>query len=43
MQASATVIGETFTDKISLGLLGRNRHYGAPVYPRAPGRYVGDC
>ena len=41
LAAGATLVGKTVTDEISLGLLGRNRHYGAPVNPRAPGRYTG--
>ncbi len=35
------MIGKTVTDEISLGLLGRNRHFGAPINPRAPDRYTG--
>ncbi len=41
LDAGATLAGKTVTDEISLGLLGRNRHVGAPVNPRAPERYAG--
>lgn len=41
LDAGATLVGKTITDEISLGLLGRNRHFGAPVNPRAPDRYTG--
>jgi len=41
LAAGASLKGKTVTDEISLGLLGRNRHYGAPVNPRAPERYAG--
>ena len=41
LAAGASLAGKTVTDEISLGLLGRNRHFGAPVNPRAPGRYTG--
>jgi amidase len=41
LAAGASLVGKTVTDEISLGLLGRNRHFGAPVNPRAPGRYAG--
>jgi amidase len=41
LAAGATLTGKTVTDEISLGLLGRNRHFGAPVNPRAPERYAG--
>lgn len=39
--AGADLVGKTVTDEISLGLLGRNRHQGAPVNPKAPDRYTG--
>ncbi len=38
LDAGADLVGKTMTDEISLGLLGRNRHFGAPVNPRAPDR-----
>ncbi len=41
LAAGASLAGKTVTDEISLGLLGRNRHVGAPVNPRAPSRYTG--
>jgi amidase len=41
LAAGASLVGKTVTDEISLGLLGRNRHFGAPVNPRAPDRYAG--
>lgn len=41
LAAGADLVGKTVTDEISLGLLGRNRHDGAPVNPKAPGRYTG--
>ncbi|MDX7951306.1 amidase [Lichenihabitans sp. Uapishka_5] len=41
LAAGARLVGKTVTDEISLGLLGRNRHVGAPVNPRAPDRYTG--
>jgi amidase len=41
LAAGASLAGKTVTDEISLGLLGRNRHFGAPVNPRAPGHYTG--
>jgi amidase len=41
LAAGATLAGKTVTDEISLGLLGRNRHFGAPINPRAPDRYTG--
>jgi amidase len=41
LAAGASLIGKTVTDEISLGLLGRNRHFGAPINPRAPERYTG--
>lgn len=41
LAAGADLVGKTVTDEISLGLLGRNRHCGAPVNPRAPDRYPG--
>jgi amidase len=41
LAAGASLVGKTVTDEISLGLLGRNRHVGAPVNPRAPDRYTG--
>lgn len=41
LAAGARLAGKTVTDEISLGLLGRNRHVGAPVNPRAPGHYTG--
>jgi amidase len=41
LAAGASLIGKTVTDEISLGLLGRNRHFGAPINPRAPDRYTG--
>ena len=41
LAAGAALAGKTVTDEISLGLLGRNRHFGAPVNPRAPDRYTG--
>lgn len=41
LAAGARLVGKTVTDEISLGLLGRNRHLGAPINPRAPNRYTG--
>jgi amidase len=41
LSAGASLVGKTVTDEISLGLLGRNRHFGAPVNPRVPDRYTG--
>lgn len=41
LAAGASLVGKTMTDEISLGLLGRNRHFGSPVNPRAPDRYTG--
>jgi amidase len=41
LAAGASLVGKTVTDEISLGLLGRNRHFGAPINPRAPDRYTG--
>jgi amidase len=41
LDAGATLAGKTITDEISLGLLGRNAHYGTPVNPRAPDRFPG--
>ena len=41
LAAGASLIGKTVTDEISLGLLGRNRYFGAPINPRAPDRYTG--
>lgn len=41
LAAGASLAGKTVTDEISLGLLGRNRHYGSPVNPRGPDRYTG--
>ena len=41
LAAGADVVGKTITDEISLGLLGRNRHYGTPINPLAPGRLPG--
>jgi amidase len=41
LAAGAALRGKTVTDEISLGLLGRNRHFGAPDNPRAPGCYPG--
>jgi len=41
LAAGASLVGKTITDEISLGLLGRNRHFGAPINPRAPDRYTG--
>ncbi|PPE79989.1 hypothetical protein C3941_11460 [Kaistia algarum] len=41
LAAGGSLAGKTVTDEISLGLLGRNRHYGSPVNPRAPDRYTG--
>ena len=41
LAAGASLVGKTVTDEISLGLLGRNRHFGAPTNPRAPDRYAG--
>src|ERR1700709_1793678 len=41
LAAGASLVGKTMTDEISLGLLGRNRHFGSPLNPRAPDRYTG--
>lgn len=41
LSAGARLMGKTVTDEISLGLLGRNRHVGTPINPRAPDRYTG--
>lgn len=39
--AGAAVVGKTITDEVSRGLMGENRHHGAPLNPRAPGRVPG--
>jgi amidase len=41
LDAGAKATGKTVTDEISLGLLGSNRFFGAPINPIAPDRYPG--
>jgi amidase len=41
LERGARLVGKTVTDEISLGLLGANRFFGAPVNPIAPDRYPG--
>lgn len=41
LDAGADLVGKTITDEVSLGLLGENAHYGAPLNPRAPDRVAG--
>jgi amidase len=41
LAAGARLVGKTVTDEISLGLLGRNRHFGTPINPHAPDRFPG--
>src|SRR5262250_2020484 len=41
LDAGATLIGKTITDEVSLGIVGENAFYGAPVNSRAPDRVPG--
>ena len=37
LDAGCTLVGETITDEVSLGILGENAFEGAPENPAAPG------
>ena len=41
LDASATLIGKTVTDEVSLGILGENPFDGTPLNPKAPDRVPG--
>lgn len=41
LDGGASLAGRTITDEISLGLLGRNMHFGTPLNPAAPDRMPG--
>ena len=41
LDAGASLIGKTITDEVSLGILGENPFYGAPVNSAAPDRVPG--
>jgi len=37
VEAGASLLGKTITDELTFSMEGRNRHYGTPPNPRAPG------
>lgn len=41
LRAGAEVVGKTISDELAYSLSGRNKHYGAPANPEAPGRTCG--
>jgi amidase len=41
LEAGASIIGQTITDEVSLGILGENAHDGTPLNPKAPDRVPG--
>ena len=41
LDAGAEFVGKTHTDELAYSLIGRNRHFGAPINPRWPERIAG--